>query len=371
MLLTNPFRPDPRVHEEAKSLVKNGYDVTILCWDRGEGLKRIEKADGIEVRRILVRCSYGVPGRFILGLARFYIRALKEAKKFSFSYVHANDFDTLPLGLMLKKLRGAKLIYDAHDHYSSMIADVLPNPVAKFVGALERRMVRFTDGRIAASEPMGKEIFSPLDFTPVLNAKRLDDYKLPEERVREFRREINPEGKFLIVYIGILKLWSPLPHIIKAVKNMEGVKLIVGGKGPHEEEILKMIEGASNIEYRGWINKNDIPLYTLASDVIILPSNPRKTYTRLSVPNKLMEALAAGKPMIAGLNTAGGKIVEECNSGFLCLFGDVECIREKIHILMKNEELRKELGNNARKCAESKYNWDAMERRLIEVYKRA
>jgi len=34
MLLSNPFRPDPRVLKEAESLQATGYNVTILCWDR-------------------------------------------------------------------------------------------------------------------------------------------------------------------------------------------------------------------------------------------------------------------------------------------------------------------------------------------------
>lgn len=34
MILTNGFDPDPRVYKEAKSLIKLGHKVTILCWDR-------------------------------------------------------------------------------------------------------------------------------------------------------------------------------------------------------------------------------------------------------------------------------------------------------------------------------------------------
>ena len=36
MLLSNPFRPDVRVYKEAISLIKGGYDVTVVAWDRGK-----------------------------------------------------------------------------------------------------------------------------------------------------------------------------------------------------------------------------------------------------------------------------------------------------------------------------------------------
>ena len=52
MLLTNAFDPDPRVHQEAVSLVNAGYDVTILGWDRDLKAVPKERIDGIHVERI-------------------------------------------------------------------------------------------------------------------------------------------------------------------------------------------------------------------------------------------------------------------------------------------------------------------------------
>ncbi|ADD08053.1 glycosyl transferase group 1 [Aciduliprofundum boonei T469] len=368
MLLTNPFRPDPRVHEEAKVLVEAGYDVTILCWNRGENYPESEILDGIRVRRINIPSSYGTPGDFVKGIVKFYLASLNILKKEKFDIVHANDFDTLPLAIMLKKLHGWKVVYDAHDHYSSMIADVLPTLIPSIIFKLEKYLLKFTDARIAASKAIAREL-DTLPFEIVLNAKNLKDYTLTQAKVQQFRAKINPEGKFLIVYIGILKLWTPLPQIIQAVKKLPEVKLIVGGKGPHENEIIGMIKDAKNIEYVGWVNKKYIPLYTLASDLVVLPSNSAKLYTRVAVANKIMEGLAAGKPLIAGTNTEGGKIVRECNAGLLCDYGDVGCLVNSINKLMKDKELYKKYAKNARVCAEKKYNWNIMSDRLIRLYK--
>ncbi len=368
MLLTNPFRPDPRVHEEAKVLVEAGYDVTILCWNRGEDYPESEFVDGIKVRRINIPSTYGTPGDFVKGIAKFYLASLNILKKEKFDIVHANDFDTLPLAIMLKKLHGWKVVYDAHDHYSSMIADVLPKLVTKPVRMMEKKLIKYTDANIAATEELGRLIFGTLPFTTIMNAKNLKDYNLPYDKVQEFRAKINPDRKFLIVYIGILKLWTPLPSIIEAVKGMDNTLLLIGGDGPHKKEILEMIKGSKNIKYLGWVKKKDIPLYTAISDVIILPSDPHKEYTRVAVANKLMEALAAGKPIIAGKNTAGENIVKECDAGLICMFGDVECLREKIKYLMQNPEEVEKFGKNARKCAEKKYNWEVMRARLLKLY---
>lgn len=43
MLLSNGFSPDPRVYKEAVTLVKNGYEVIILAWDREKRLLKLYK----------------------------------------------------------------------------------------------------------------------------------------------------------------------------------------------------------------------------------------------------------------------------------------------------------------------------------------
>ncbi len=368
MLLSNPFKPDPRVLKEAETLVGAGHEVTILAWDREMKYPAEEERDGIKIVRISVPGGYGESSSFLRGIAGYYLRALKWARTETYHVVHANDFDTLPLAVMLKKLHGWKIVYDAHDLYAGMIAEVVPHSIAKIVGKMERKLLRFTDARMAATAPLAELLFRGYDYEVIMNAKKLEEYNVPREKIEELRRRINPGGMLTIVYIGVLDLSRPLPLIIRAVKGLEGVQLIIGGRGPHEEEIMSMIQGVNNINYLGWVNREDIPLYTLASDLVILTPNPHKDYTRIAVANKLMEALAAGKPVISSEGTEGGRIVEECRAGFLCEHGDIDCLREKIKLLKDEPELHRKFSENARRCAEEKYNWAEMAQRLIRLY---
>ena len=53
MLLSNAFRPDPRVLKEANSLSAEGFNLTILCWDRQGQLQAEELLpSGVKVIRI-------------------------------------------------------------------------------------------------------------------------------------------------------------------------------------------------------------------------------------------------------------------------------------------------------------------------------
>ncbi|MCK4432384.1 MAG: glycosyl transferase family 1, partial [Methanomicrobia archaeon] len=58
MLLSNPFKPDPRVYKEAKSLVNNGYDVTVFAWDRECKYPKKEIIDGIKIERVRLKAPY-------------------------------------------------------------------------------------------------------------------------------------------------------------------------------------------------------------------------------------------------------------------------------------------------------------------------
>ena len=81
MLLSNPFRPDPRVHREAKSLVNAGYEVTILCWDRKQ---RYPTEETIEIlpngkRKVTQRKVF--PGYVMVKMVVDVVEKVRPAEK--------------------------------------------------------------------------------------------------------------------------------------------------------------------------------------------------------------------------------------------------------------------------------------------------
>lgn len=109
MLLTNAFEPDPRVHQEALSLIHNDYDVTILCWDRDYKFPPQEVIDGIRTEGIYVPLTHGSGSTQVPFLLLFCVKAYARASVKDFDIVHCHDFDTLPLGYLLSKRKKAKV----------------------------------------------------------------------------------------------------------------------------------------------------------------------------------------------------------------------------------------------------------------------
>ena len=136
MLLSNAFRPDPRVEREAHALVNHGHRVTIICWDRQAELPPRENYNGTEIIRVhSIRSAYGSGWRQLFYLPRFWRVASQLAWEFRPGIVHCHDLDTLYAGRQIKKQLKCPLIYDAHEHYPALMSLYLPSP---FVFALKK-----------------------------------------------------------------------------------------------------------------------------------------------------------------------------------------------------------------------------------------
>ena len=143
MLLSNPFRPDPRVAREVITLVSAGHSVQVLCWDRRGEYPSRENYAGAEIIRITnVKTTYGAGLRQLLFTPRFWKEAIRIGLMLRPDAVHAHDLDTLYAGLQFKKSLGCKLVYDAHEDYPALMSLYLPSLAVRALNTLERRLVK-------------------------------------------------------------------------------------------------------------------------------------------------------------------------------------------------------------------------------------
>ena len=113
MLLTNAYDPDPRVRQEALTLIKMGCSLRLLAWDRDRKRAAREYMEGVEVERLFLRSSHGRGNTQLLFYAWLYVRLLWRGLRVPFDVIHCHDLDTLPLGFILGKLKRKPIVYDA------------------------------------------------------------------------------------------------------------------------------------------------------------------------------------------------------------------------------------------------------------------
>ena len=126
MTLSNPFTHDPRVYNEARSLIKKGHNVTILAWDRNNEASPFEEKDEISVVRSYNTKLMNLLPFDIIKLHFWWNKGCKDALKLHrekhFDIVHCHDLDSLPIGIKLKKKLDLPLIYDAHEIWGYMVS---------------------------------------------------------------------------------------------------------------------------------------------------------------------------------------------------------------------------------------------------------
>ena len=130
-------------------------------------------------------------------------------------------------------------------------------------------------------------------LTRIGNIKRLENY--PLRRIEN--KEKNEE--FRLLYIGVLEKHPSrgILETIMTVSKMKGIKFDIGGFGTLVPTIKKIQEKVENVNYMGSIHPDNVALKTIECDAVLMALDPNNINNKLSAPNKLFEAMAAGVPM--------------------------------------------------------------------------
>lgn len=372
MLLSNAFKPDPRVAREARALANHNYKVTIICWDRQAELPSHEMIDGFQIHRIhTVRSAYGAGWRQLGYLPHFWREAIRLAFKYHPDVIHCHDLDTLYIGVQLKKKLGCKLVYDAHENYPALMSLYLPQLLVIALRHWEKWLMRFVDATITASTVLCDE-FMTQSKTPVTtlgNFQEIKSYtKITKAQTQAIRTQLGfPSDVLLVAYIGGFSRNRLLLPFIEAAKLLPKVQFHLWGDGTQKSAIEQTVANHHNVTYHGWLSPNKLPLYFKAMDLIyycLRLDYPGATY---NAPNTLGQAMAAGRPIIA--NDVGdlGRIVRDTGCGLLLDEVSAPSIATAIQQL-QYPEIRMKIGKRGLMAAQTLYNIQSVDRELLNVY---
>lgn len=370
MLLSNAFDPDPRVYQEAKALIKHGYEITIIAWDRDYKHPVFEKIEGINVERIYVSSTHGRGTTQIFFLFVFWLKAFFKILRKNFAVVHCHDFDTLPLGFLAGKIKRKKIIYDAHESYVDMLNSNVNNYLKKIILSIENFLIKRIDSLITVGDMLKKayEMRGARNICIVGNWKSLEHFKIPKEKIQNIKKQLKiPDNRLIISFITWLSAERQLAQLLESVINNKNVFLILGGDGPMRNQVEHISSGADNIIFLGFVNPKYIALYTCMADVIFYGFDKDNPNSKYSAPNKLFEALAAGKAIVCGNFGEIGKIVKKERCGIILKKYSTLEIDMAFNFLIQKEKLR-EFQRNALIAGTRKYNWEKAQQKLLNGY---
>ena len=395
--LTTGGAPEPVVHDTAASLRALGHEVVLLAWDRDARHPLRSATEWGRIERYRRACPLNDARAFATALPRFYLWTLRRLLTLRRAplVLHFHDLDTLPLGVAAARLLRRPLVYDCHENYPALVRGAVSDDVAQRLHRLEARLLRSCDGVLAAGpqgyarlgamlrDGQGAPFAATLEqalavlrrpdgdfrrgrLTLLGNLKRLEVFDAPGDAPRKL-----PDG-FRLLYIGVLER-HPSRGILEtalAVERMAGVHFIVGGFGTLAPRLERLVRRLRHTLFLGPVNPGDIPALTKAADAVLLALDPANLNNRLSVPNKLFEAMAAGIPVIACHELLAGQLVEAEGCGVTFAWGDWRGLRAVVARLRDDPQARQAMGRRGRALAESRFNWGVCEERLGALYGR-
>ena len=365
MILSNSFVFDARVYYETEALVKAGHEITVLAWDRGNNCALQEKRDGVSIVRIPNINYPRILNHDFLKLKYWRDHAFRKAidiyKTEKFDIVHCHDFDTLSVGVRLKKELGIFLVYDAHEIWGYIHSMIPLRLLRGYFLRQERKLLRSVDRIITVSQPL-KDYFDKFSKTPALIIMNCKPIGNPE-----YESPANDNVTFL--YVGVLDQIRFITGMIDAVKPIPDVSLIIGGVGKKSfiEKMQKRITGSGNIKFVGSIALTEVLTMTRRADVVVCMLDPKHKLARIGLPNKFFESLVCGRPIIVSKNTYLGDLVDKLACGLAIGYG-INPLRQALIKLRDDAGLRTSLGKNALEQARKEFNWQAQRKLLIDFY---
>jgi glycosyltransferase involved in cell wall biosynthesis len=190
------------------------------------------------------------------------------------------------------------------------------------------------------------------------------------EEVQRVRRDLGLEDhEAMILSVGRLSYEKGHADLIRAAAKLAGMpgtspfRVVIVGDGRERENLAKLAAHVGlekSVSFTGF-QRDTKPYYALAT-VVAVPSHSEGS------PNVVLEAMAAGLPIVA--NRVGGipEILEDGVTGLMVEPRTPETMAKTIFQLLSNADLRSRLGSAARDSAESAHTPEAYRRALVGFY---
>jgi glycosyltransferase involved in cell wall biosynthesis len=366
ILLINHYAGSPKYGMEyrpyylAREWVRMGHDVTILGasfshlrieqpkvkndWDE-------ETLDGIRYLWLNTPWYRGNGAGRVRNILSFvrkgWLGARQCARRYRPNLVIASS--TYPLDSMFARriavISPAKLVHEVHDLWPLSPIELggmsRRHPFIAMMQWAENYAYRKSDRVVSllplAAAHMEEHGMAPEKFCYIPNGISLDEWTgdagvLPQEH-QEVLRQMKRRGRFLVGYAGGHALSNALDSLLDAARRIrrKPVSIVLTGKGAEKERLEKKAreEELTNVAFLPPVPKPLVPSLLQEFDACYLGWARSPLYRFGVCPNKLLDYMMAGKPIIHAIE-AGNDLVAESRCGLSILPEDPDALAAAI-----------------------------------------
>ncbi|UOR11539.1 glycosyltransferase family 4 protein [Halobacillus amylolyticus] len=394
LVTEHPFLDARIFKKEAKSLVKQGYKVTMIVPRRDGNLFDVDGStfsksfqskaftyEGIKVvtyeqmypekniKNLHYNLRSGSYTRFTDSLTQLGI-----AQKADF--YHAHEFFSLYSGVGIKRAltsmgKRCKLIYDSHELEPDPLINQ-PQNTKKIKRQMLEHMLKELDYVITVSESI-KSYY--LSIEPQLPIEVI--YNSPPLAVGYEPRQ-GTKSEFVIGYEGVMNKkrgnFNKLMDVLEMCNKQFDLKAkIIGGWKDSKEDLNFCIPShlKEKVQFTGWVSYDSIPEAMNDVDLGWIDLDAANSLNnRFAMPNKFFSYLNNGLPILVNQCTDMERFIQTYKCGHVVkkLQATARDYLQALLLLHSNRVKTREMGINSRKVMESDFSWEHMEKRLFKVY---
>ena len=191
----------------------------------------------------------------------------------------------------------------------------------------------------------------------------------------QLRKELNLEGKKVIVSVGRLVHRKGQDHLIESMpqilKSIPDAHLLMVGKGPYLEHLAKLVainKLENHVSFIGRIHYEDLPKFICAGDVFAMPSRSRLAGLEVEgLGIVYLEASSCGLPVIAGSSGGAPDAVIDGVTGFVVDGTNNQQIAKAAIELLNDPEKAQQMGTAGRQWIIDNWRWEIWSARFNEL----
>jgi glycosyltransferase involved in cell wall biosynthesis len=260
-------------------------------------------------------------------------------------------------GSAIAAMNRAPFVLDVRDLWPAAavsLGQISSGPALRLAQRLERRLYRDAAAVVAVTGPFCDHIDAIRRRAPrtaLIPNGTLDlflDGSGPPDRLGV------PPDRFLVTFAGTHGIAQALPAVLSAAEQLrdEQVAFVFVGDGPMKQSLVReaLDRGLDNVFFRPQIPLESIPPVLAASDALLVPLSAHPVFADF-VPSKMVDFMAAGRPVLLAAHGESARILEAARGGIVSSPEDPAELAEAVRWLAAHSEERAAMGVRGREFA--------------------